>query len=122
MMDNIPCCTCGAFNKRNSELQAEIEKLVKQQAVIKADVINMTNDYKAQLAEKTHALVIREQTDAKAIKKQLKIEQLQAEIEKLKEERAILAMLSADKPQFFNPRVIFAAKSLRDRVLKGKDD
>ena len=43
---------------------------------------------------------------------------LQAEINTLKTERNILAMLSADEPQFFNPKGLFEAKALRDRILK----
>lgn len=50
-----------------------------------------------------------------------KFMELQAELKTAKTERNILAMLSADSPQFFNPTGIFEAKQLRDRILKGQE-
>ena len=51
---------------------------------------------------------------------QMQIDQLQIDIKTLKTERNVLAMLSADKPQFFNPLGGIEAKNLRDRILKDK--
>lgn len=51
-----------------------------------------------------------------------RIGELHAVIKTLKTERHILAMLSADKPQFFNPMGIFEAKALRDRILKPREN
>lgn len=34
-------------------------------------------------------------------------------------ERRLLAELSADTPQFYNPLVVMEAKQIRDRILKG---
>lgn len=44
---------------------------------------------------------------------------LRDELKKATTERNILAMLSSEKPQFFNPLGIIKAKRLRDRILKG---
>ena len=46
-------------------------------------------------------------------------EQLRDELETVKTERNVLAMLSSDTPRFFNPFGLFAAKNLRDDILKG---
>ena len=42
---------------------------------------------------------------------------LQAEVRRLKDERYILAMLSAETPQFYNPLQVMAAKQVCDQVL-----
>ena len=55
-----------------------------------------------------------------ALEAQAEVKQLQAENEKLKTERTILAMLSADEPKFFNHLDIFEAKKLRDEILRDK--
>ena len=58
-----------------------------------------------------------EDSELIAIDKDKQIAELKAELETAITERNILAMLSSEKPIFFNPRGIFEAKKLRDRIL-----
>lgn len=44
-------------------------------------------------------------------------ERLLAEVERLKAERHLLAMLAAETPRFYNPLHVMAAEQLRDQVL-----
>lgn len=48
---------------------------------------------------------------------QCEINDLEQTIERLLDERHILAMLAADSPQFSNPLHVYEARKLRDRVL-----
>ena len=47
------------------------------------------------------------------------IKKIKAENEKLKEERLMLAKLSAKTPQFYNAIATVRAEQLRDELLKG---
>ena len=48
-----------------------------------------------------------------------KVEALKASNQELAAERLILAKLSAETPQFYNPFDIISAKEIRNRILKG---
>jgi len=48
---------------------------------------------------------------------ELGIDELRAEIERLKAERLVLAKLASDKPEFYNPLAVYDAKELRERIL-----
>jgi hypothetical protein len=47
-----------------------------------------------------------------------RINELESQVDNLKSDRMVLAMLAADTPQFYNPLHVAAAKQLRDRVLQ----
>jgi hypothetical protein len=50
------------------------------------------------------------------------MEDIVSELNRLLEERNVLAKLAADTPQFFNPLEAMAAKKLRDDILSNVRD
>ena len=48
------------------------------------------------------------------------ITELKDEIKRLQLDLVLMAKLAADLPQFSNPIVVYGAKKLRDRILKGE--